>query len=151
MTAYVQLKEKIDKLTKELPEKTVREYRIEFLGHLAARASSFSAKGCSYCTKIEENLDRYVNFLLSESTMPEKRSQDFFEFISTATRHMMSEHRLVAPRQYLVSVLPVCLILGLITGWFLENIGLGALCGVAAGILFGIFMDVRAQRKNRVI
>ena len=145
------LKERSSRLQKALPEKTAREYRVDFLERLALRAIAFEAKGCTYCGKIIEDLDVWLTMLEQEHAISSEKNSAFFMFISTATRHMMSEHHLVTSRQYLVTILPLCFILGLITGWLLRNIGLGALIGIAVGIAFGIIMDMRAMRRNRVI
>jgi len=146
-----QLNKRIEKLSAVLSEKDARAYDTDLLKRLALRCQEFISQNCCECPKILDDIAYWVAIMEKNNLLPREQEMDYFHFLDNSKRHMLSEHKLVNKRQYLVATLPIFLILGLLGGWMLGNIGIGALIGVAAGIAFGIIIDIQSAKKNKVI
>ncbi|MCL2474616.1 MAG: hypothetical protein FWF37_00535 [Chloroflexi bacterium] len=146
-----QLRQEIEKLSTVLNEKDWHAYDIFLLNRLMLRCQEFILQGCDECSKILDNIASWVAVMKKNNNVPKEQEIHYFHFLNNSKRHMFSDHKLVSKRQYLVATLPVFLILGLLSGWILGNIGIGALIGVAAGIAFGVVMDLQSARKNKII
>ncbi|KPU44464.1 hypothetical protein OXPF_19580 [Oxobacter pfennigii] len=139
-------------LKKQLGDKEVKKFNLEFLKRAAVRMNSFS-NTCETCEKHMEELAIFVEYLSTKSDFLEKQDQkEYQRRVNDIVTHLTKAHKLVTEGHYLSIGIALGLCFGLVFGQTLfDNLSLGMPIGMCIGLAMGSGMDADAKKKGLVI
>jgi hypothetical protein len=139
-----------------------KSFNLDFVERIIRRISLFSEE-CPDCQELKKNLAK-ASQLVCQPSSDHTQKGEYLNQLNKVTKHLKKDHKLITERYYvkrLVSIAAVvgAAMVGLI--FFLVSSGITLITMTAAWLvsigrlftsfIFGLYMDWRAKKKERLI
>jgi len=137
-----------------LSQKEQKKYKLDWLLRLAGRVDEFSL-GCGQCQVFQQEITDFARGLGNLVQMPkqvtDKENKRYKKTISTITKHLQKQHKLVTKGHYLGICMAIGSGIGVALSAGLDKAGVGMPIGIAIGVAIGSALDAKAKKEGRVI
>ena len=133
-----------------LGKKGSKKYKLELLLKIAGRVDSFLSQ-CGECQIFQQDITQLIQDLGYLAQWSKDKRKSYFKKISTITKHLQKQHKLVTEGHYIGIGIGIGVAIGAGLGAALDNPGIGPGIGIALGLAIGAYLDNKAKKEDRVI
>jgi hypothetical protein len=133
-----------------LGKKESKKYKLDLLLKIAGRVDNFFSQ-CGECQIFQQDITQLTQDLGYLAQWSREKRKGYFKKISTITKHLQKQHKLVAEGHYIGIAIAIGVAIGAGLGAALDNPGIGPGIGIALGLAIGAYLDNKAKKEDRVI